>query len=243
VFEDVKSGEPILFDDGKIEGTIQRSSRSQLEVRILSIAGDVGKLRADKGINLPDSSLRVSGLTQKDKEDLRFIAKNADIVNVSFVNTAADVRELIGELKKVGGERLGVILKIETRRAFDNLAEIILTAMRDHPLGVMIARGDLAIECGWRELARVQEEILWMSEAAHVPIILATQVLETLAKKGRPSRAEITDAAMAERAECVMLNKGPHIVQAIEMLDDILTSMQSYQHKKAPLLPALKSRS
>jgi pyruvate kinase len=243
VFEDVKSGEPILFDDGKIEGTIQRSSRSRLEVRISSIAGDVGKLRADKGINLPDSSLRVSGLTQKDKEDLRFIAKNADIVNVSFVNTAADVRELIGELKKVGGERLGVILKIETRRAFDNLAEIILTAMRHHPLGVMIARGDLAIECGWRELARVQEEILWMSEAAHVPIILATQVLETLAKKGRPSRAEITDAAMAERAECVMLNKGPHIVQAIGMLDDILTSMQSYQHKKAPLLPALKSRS
>ncbi|MGB2958345.1 MAG: pyruvate kinase [Bacteroidota bacterium] len=243
VFGDVSQGEPILFDDGKIEGTIQRASSQQLEVKITSTTGEVGKLRADKGINLPDSSLRISGLTEKDREDLKFIAKNADIVNVSFVNTTVDVRELLRELKKVGGEHLGVILKIETRRAFENLAEIILTAMRHHPVGIMIARGDLAIECGWRELARVQEEILWMSEAAHVPIILATQVLETLAKKGRPSRAEITDAAMAERAECVMLNKGPHIVQAIGMLDDILTSMQAYHQKKAPLLPALKSKS
>ncbi|MCK5574080.1 MAG: hypothetical protein KAJ12_15030, partial [Bacteroidetes bacterium] len=243
VFRDVRPGEPILFDDGKIEGTIRRVSNRQLEVEITAIAGEVGKLRADKGINLPESSLRISGLTKKDTEDLKFVVPNTDIVNLSFVNTARDVREFLGEMKRLGGENLGVILKIETRQAFDNLAEIILTAMRHHPLGVMIARGDLAIECGWRELARVQEEILWISEAAHVPIILATQVLETLAKKGLPSRAEITDAAMAERAECVMLNKGPHIVEAIGMLDDILTSMQDYQQKKAPLLPALKSRS
>jgi pyruvate kinase len=104
----------------------------------------------------------------------------------------------------------------------------------------MIARGDLAIECGWNELARIQEEILWICEAAHIPIVWATQVLETMAKKGRPSRAEITDAALAEQAECVMLNKGPYIFEAIEILDTIVSSMQEYHYKKAPLLPPLK---
>ena len=85
--------------------------------------------------------------------------------------------------------------------------------MRGERVGVMIARGDLAVECGYERLAEVQEEMLWFCEAAHIPVIWATQVLESLAKKGMPSRAEITDAAMGERAECVMLNKGPHIAR------------------------------
>lgn len=104
----------------------------------------------------------------------------------------------------------------------------------------MIARGDLAVECGWERLAEVQEEILWMCEAAHVPVIWATQVLETLAKEGRPSRAEITDAALAERAECVMLNKGPYIVEAVRLLNDILSRMAGHQSKKRPMLRKLK---
>ena len=104
-------------------------------------------------------------------------------------------------------------------------------------MGVMIARGDLAIETGWQNLARIQEEILWMCESAHAPIIWATQVLESLAKTGQPSRAEISDVSIAERAECVMLNKGPHIIRTVEMLSDILQSMESYQDKKSPLLP------
>jgi len=79
----------------------------------------------------------------------------------------------------------------------------------------MIARGDLLVEIGYERLAEVQEEILWLCEAAHVPVIWATQVLEGLAQKGLPSRAEITDAAMGVRAECVMLNKGPHIIEAV----------------------------
>ena len=103
----------------------------------------------------------------------------------------------------------------------------------------MIARGDLAVECGWQRLAEVQEEILWLCEAAHMPVVWATQVLETLAKKGRPSRAEITDAAMSQRADCVMLNKGPHVVQAIKLLDDILHTMQQHQHKKTSMLRSL----
>jgi pyruvate kinase len=107
--------------------------------------------------------------------------------------------------------------------------------------GVMIARGDLAVECGYERMAEVQEQILWACEAAHLPVVWATQVLETLARTGLPSRAEITDAAMGERAECVMLNKGPHILDALRMLDDILERMQSHQSKKRPLMRALKA--
>src|SRR5262249_62386329 len=105
---------------------------------------------------------------------------------------------------------------------------------------VMIARGDLAIEAGYERLAEVQEEVLWLAEAAHLPVIWATQVLETLAQTGQATRAEITDAAMAERAECVMLNKGPHIVEAVRALDDILRRMQGHQSKKSPMLRELR---
>ena len=119
------------------------------------------------------------------------------------------------------------------------MPDLLLAGMRSPRLGVMIARGDLAVEMGWERLAEVQEEILWLAEAAHVPVIWATQVLETLAKRGLPSRAEITDAAMGERAECVMLNKGPHILEAIEALRDILGRMQAHQHKKRSMMRRL----
>lgn len=117
---------------------------------------------------------------------------------------------------------------------------MLLTAMRVPCCGVMIARGDLVVECGFERLAEVQEEILWISAAAHVPVIWATQVLETLAKNGMPSRAEITDAAMGHRAECVMLNKGPHILSAVRVLDDILRRMQAHQVKRRALLRELR---
>ena len=113
--------------------------------------------------------------------------------------------------------------------------------MRSPSVGLMIARGDLAVEIGYERLAEVQEEILWIAEAAHVPVIWATQVLETMAKTGQPSRAEVTDAAMGVRAECVMLNKGPHILEAIGLLDDILTRMARHQHKKRTMLRQLHS--
>ena len=111
--------------------------------------------------------------------------------------------------------------------------------MRAYPAGVMIARGDLAVEVGWERLAELQEEILWLCEAAQLPVIWATQVLEGAAKKGRPTRAEITDAAMSQRADCVMLNKGPHILGAIKMLDNILRRMQGHQYKKTARLRKL----
>ena len=239
IFSDTEIGEPVLLDDGKIEGYIEEKKSDKLVVHI-SWADDKGStLRADKGINLPESTLNLRGLTEKDKEDLKFIAKYADVVNVSFVNSIEDVEDIKNALKEIDGNHLGVILKIETKQGYRNLPEILLNAMQFHPIGVMIARGDLAVEVGWQKLAEVQEEILKLCSAAHIPDIWATQVLENLAKKGRPSRAEITDAAMAQRADCIMLNKGPHIISAINMLDNIIRSMQKSTDTRKPKVKIL----
>jgi pyruvate kinase len=142
------------------------------------------------------------------------------------------MEQLVAELYRRQAQRLGIIAKIETRRAVMNLPELILGTLGRFPLGVMIARGDLAVELGGERLAEIQEEILWLCEAAHIPAIWATQVLETLTRKGTMNRAEFTDAAMSARAECVMLNKGPHVLQSVHTLDDVLTRLQQHQYKK-----------
>ncbi|CAN5284861.1 pyruvate kinase [soil metagenome] len=236
IFSQVKEGQPILFNDGKIEGKILEVTDDKLLIKIIYAGKKGSKLRADHGINLPETKIHVHGLTEKDKEDLKFVAKNSDIVNLSFVNDVENVETLHQELQKLKVKKLGIMLKIETKEGFLNLPHILLALMKFYPAGIMIARGDLAVECGWQRLAEVQEEILWICEAAQIPAVWATQVLENLAQKGRPSRAEITDAAMAQRADCVMLNKGPHIVQAIELLHDILVRMQGHQNKKTSML-------
>ena len=148
--------------------------------------------------------------------------------------------EFFLEVLPVHDQRLGVVLKIETQSAFNRLPSLLLSAMRRPPVAVMVARGDLGVEVGFERLSEVQEEILWLCEAAHVPVIWATQVLESLAKGGLPSRAEVTDAAMASRAECVMLNKGPYIRETLRFLTDVLLRMQSHQQKKTARLRKLQ---
>ncbi|MCG8584260.1 MAG: pyruvate kinase, partial [Pirellulales bacterium] len=239
VFESVRVGDRILFDDGKIGGVVEEVNDGHLVVEVTHARDRGGKLRADKGINLPDSPLKMDALTEKDRKDLEFVVKHADAVNYSFVRRAEDVFQLQEELHRLGRPELGIILKIENRKAVQHLVRILLAAMRSPLAGVMIARGDLAVECGWQRLAEVQEQILWMCEAAHMPVIWATQVLESLAKKGLPSRAEVTDAAMSARAECVMLNKGANICETVRTLDDILQRMQDHQVKKRPMLRKL----
>ena len=240
VFKFMRPGEQIWFDDGRIGGVIKYVNKSQAHVEITQARYRGEKLRANKGINLPGSRLKLPAITPKDLEDLKFIAAHADAVGFSFVNDASDVRELQNKLKQLGGEHMGIILKIETIKAFDHLPGLLLAAMGSPSAGVMIARGDLAVECGYERLAEVQEEILWFSEAAHMPVIWATEVLEKMAKKGTPSRAEITDAAMAARSECVMLNKGPYVVEAVKALDSILQRMQEHQSKKTSMLRELR---
>ena len=232
----VRPRESIWLDDGRIGGVVRSASSERLLVEITHAPPGGTWLAADKGINLPDSDLALPSLSPQDVEDLAFAVRHADVVGYSFVQSSEDVDRLRTELARLGRPRMGVVVKVETRRAFERLPEILLAALRHPPTGVMIARGDLAVEVGFDRLAEVQEELLWLCEAAHLPAIWATQVLEGLAKSGQPSRAEVTDAAMGERAECVMLNKGPHVIEAVGALDSILRRMQSHQAKKTAML-------
>lgn len=240
IFDRVRPGERILFDDGPIGGVIRNVDTDSILIEITEARDTGEKLRADKGINLPDTPLGMSGLTASDIGHLEFVTRHADIVGLSFVHHPADVELLQEHLERLNAEKIGIVIKIETRAAFEQLPELLLTLLRWPVVGVMIARGDLAVECGYERLAELQEEIMWLSEAAHIPVIWATQVLETLARHGQPSRAEVTDAAMSGRAECVMLNKGVHIIRAIQMLDNILQRMQEHQRKKSALLRRLR---
>ncbi|APE14488.1 pyruvate kinase [Mycobacterium sp. WY10] len=241
VFDTAEVGERVFFDDGKLGGVVIAVAADTIDVRIERPAHGTAKLRAAKGINVPDTDLPISALTDKDIADLAAVVELADFVELSFVREPADVIRLFDELDRLGDRDLGVVLKIETRLAFEHLPRLLLTAMRRRRVGVMIARGDLAVEVGYERMAELQEETLCLCEAAHLPVIWATQVLEQLATTGLPSRAEISDAAMAERAECVMLNKGPYITDAVITLDDVLGRMAGHEHKKSALLRSLHS--
>lgn len=239
VLDQVKVGERIWFDDGRLGGVIRSIHANAADIEITHARPGGEKLSADKGINLPDSQLDLPALTDKDITDLDTVAQVADMVGLSFVQNPQDIVALRAHLQRLQRNDMGLILKIETLRGFEGLPELMLAAMAAPHAGIMIARGDLAVECGFERMAEVQEEILCCAEAAHMPVIWATQVLETLAKTGLPSRAEISDAGLGVRAECVMLNKGPFIIEAIHTLDDILQRMAGHQQKKRTLMRAL----
>ncbi|MFF0943765.1 pyruvate kinase [Kocuria sp. CPCC 205300] len=241
VFTDAREGQAVWLDDGKIRCRITAVSPDEIELAVLQAGPGGVKLKARKGINLPETDLRISALTDEDRAHLPFVSAHADVVNMSFVRSRQDVTDLLDELEAVGRRELDITLKVETVGGFEALPLMLLEAMRWQDVGVMIARGDLAVEAGFERLAEVQEEILWLCEAGHVPVVWATQVLESLAKKGLPSRAEVTDAAMGQRAECVMLNKGPFVVDAIEALDDILVRMEGHADKKSDMLRRLNA--
>lgn len=239
IFNYIKPGDAVWIDDGKIGTIIEKIDDDGAWLRIKQISPKGARLLADKGLNFPDTSLHLSAITEKDRQDLDFVCKNADIIGMSFVQCIEDVESLTGELEKRNADYIPVVFKIETALAVKNLPDILLGSIGKMDFGVMIARGDLAVELGSVRMAEIQEEILWICEAAHVPVIWATQVLETLIKKGITSRPEITDAAMSVRAECVMLNKGPFITDAVKILSDILSRMEMHQNKKSSLLRKL----
>ncbi|MCB0168555.1 MAG: pyruvate kinase [Anaerolineae bacterium] len=239
VFRDVQVGHRIFLDDGKFVGYVREKVDDRFRVELVRVAGGAAQLGVEKGINLPDTVLDLPALTAKDLEDLKFVVNHGDLVSLSFVQRQEDIEQLVAEIKGHRARALGIILKIEGLTAFNNLPRLLLTALQNPPVAVMVARGDLGVEVGFERLAEVQEEILWLCEAAHVPVIWATQVLESLAKRGVPSRAEVTDASMAGRAECVMLNKGPYINTALEFLCDILIRMQTHRTKKRSSLRKL----
>ncbi|WP_018295909.1 pyruvate kinase [Corynebacterium lubricantis] len=247
-------GHNVLFDDGAIaaEVTKVRQNGEHTEA-VLSItrAKETGtNLAAYKGINLPDTDIPLPSLTAEDLEAFEFVAHNAEIAAVSFIRTPEDVSFVLEQLERLALEspneadrirNLGIVLKIETIPAYEQLASVLLEGMRHPNLGIMIARGDLAVELGFERMAEVPRLIMQMAEAAHVPVIMATQVLENLAKTGLPSRAEMTDVGYALRAECVMLNKGPHITDAIRILEKMSAKLGRSQRKNRQQLRRITS--
>jgi len=240
IVNQLQVNETVYIDDGKI-GTVIRSRRDDAVLLQVNNVGSKGaRVKQEKGLNFPETILNLPTLSEKDVHDLDFVSQHADMVGLSYTERAEDVLYLNEQLRLHGAGGLPIIAKIETVHAVNRLPEIISrTLAANLDLGVMIARSDLATELGSVRMAEIQEEILWLCEAAHIPVIWATQVLETLAKNGVASRAEITDAAMAVRADCVMLNKVPYIEQAVTILSDILQRMEAHQHKKISRLSAL----
>lgn len=239
VLDSLQPGERVFIDDGRITAEVEQVDEAGAWLRIQRAAPEGDKIRSGKGLNFPDSELALPSLTEKDLQDLDFVASESDLVGYSFLRDAADMDRLGVELAARGAGAMGRIAKIENRQAVAHLPEIIVHGSASAPLGLMIARGDLAVELGWARLAEVQEEILWLAESARVPVIWATQVFEQLIRENQPTRAEMTDAAMSQRAECVMLNKGPFVLDAIAMLNDIAGRMQGHQIKKSARLRAL----
>jgi len=231
----VRPGERVILDDGRIAAVVEASGPQGLACRVQRAVKTPTRLRSGKGIAFPDSALSPATLLEHDEAALSFALGNADGVGVSFVTSARDVARVGERIRAAGKPGFGMILKLETRGALLNLPEILFEALRYETVGLMIARGDLAVELSFERLAEMQEELLWFGEACHLPVVWATQVLDTVAQSGLPTRAEVTDAAMAMRAECVMLNRGPYIAVAARMLADIIRKMETHQFKKLSL--------
>lgn len=243
VIDRLEEGAEVWVNDGRI-GTVvvaRAGGRAELEVTLTRAKGE--RLRPEKGLNFPGTELDLDPLGPRDLADLDVVAGLADLVGFSFVQRPDDIVRLDAELarRRPGLPPLPLMLKIETRLAVRNLPRLIVAAGARGKLAVMIARGDLAVELGFARMSEMQEEIIWLCEAAQVPVVWATQVLDHLVSDGLPTRAEATDAAMAQRAECVMLNKGPYVVQAVHFLVDVLGRMTRHQHKKSPRFSRLGS--
>jgi len=176
-------------------------------------------------------------MTDEDRAILPEIVRTADIIAPSYVRSAEDLTEILDAIEKeidvAASEsedpaavnarirNLGVMLKIESEECYNDLPNVVTELLRHRNSGVMIARGDLAMELRFSRMSEAREQIMDVANAAHIPTIFATQVLETMAKSGLPSRAEITDADVALRTQGVMLNKGTHIPDAISILNRI----------------------
>ncbi|MHC1746595.1 MAG: pyruvate kinase [Negativicutes bacterium] len=245
IIDCINEGEIVRIDDGQVEGLVETKKAEGVIVKINKVVKQSGvKMRTEKGINFPGVHFKIDILTKKDKQDMDFICEYADIIGGSFVKDVDDIRVLQNAMEKRLDEKklktIGLMAKVETLEAIKIFPQILVAGAGRSPFTVMIARGDLAVEAGYERLSELQEEILWMSEAAHIPVVWATQVLESLVKTGIPTRAEITDIAMGARAECVMLNKGDYIHDAVAVLDDVLKKFKGHQHKKTSRLRALR---
>lgn len=219
-------GDAVFIDDGKVQLVVEEIIEEDILCRVVTQSEKGSKIKNEKGINLPNSDIALRAISVHDKAILSDICEYADIIGISFAQGAEDIYELIGELEALGksGE-IGIVAKIETKKGVKNLPSILEALSQYGHSGIMIARGDLAIEIGFENLAAMQQEILDLCAAAHMPVILATQVLESKMKTNIPSRAEISDVIFAHKAECVMLNKGPYTLETVKILKTIFAQM------------------
>jgi pyruvate kinase len=229
--KDLKSGDTVLFDDGRLELKVTGKSAAGLICTV--VRG--GVLKSHKGMNLPGAKLSLPSLSHKDRNDLIFgIEQGVDYVALSFVRSAADIenaRRFIGSL----GADIPIIAKIEKPEAIQNLAEIIASAD-----GVMVARGDLGVEMSPEQVPLLQKRIIRACNDAEKPVITATQMLESMIESPQPTRAEASDVANAilDGTDCVMLSGetavGKHPVQAVEFMARIASEAEQ---SLAPLPP------
>ena len=236
-------GAEVFIDDGKAAARVVSKTPGRAEIEVYAAREKGVRLKPGKGVNFPSTELELPPLTSKDFRDLDFVAEHADLVGFSFVQRVDDIELLQDHLVARAPKRdpHGIVLKIETPLAVRNLPRLILQSAAHNPTAVMIARGDLAVELGFARLTEMQEEILWLCEAAHTPVIWATQVLDNYVRDGVASRAEMTDAATAQGAECVMLNKGPYLAEGVAFLRDLLARMDRHFSKKFVRFGSLKA--
>lgn len=239
IIQNLKSGQRVMFDDGEIEAVVKSIKNRTATLELVRNSKDNLKLRADRGINFPDTELDLEILSDFDKKCISFICQHAHLIGFSYVRNPSDLtmlQSLIAEEEK----QAAIIIKIENTEAINNMPALILQGMQREHFGILVARGDLAVEVGFERLSEIQDEILWFAEAAHIPAIWATEVLDTLHKTGVATRAEMTDAAHASMAECVMLNKGDYTLEAIKTLKDVLSRNLRHRNKKRFNMPVLK---
>lgn len=242
IYEQIELGQPVSYNDGNIESVIEEMNDNEFILKVTKTKGSSKRVNAEKGLNFPNNTFTFQSLNEKDKEDIEFACHHADIIGCSFVNEGRDIQMIQEEIEKVLGDKansMSLMAKIETVRGTKNLPEMIFTAASKNPFSVMIARGDLAAESGYIDLAGLQQEIMWISEAGDIPVVWATEVLDTLVSEGVPTRSEVTDAAEGTRADCVMLNKGDFILEGVSMLNQIIERMEPIQYKKTPILGKL----
>jgi pyruvate kinase len=220
---DVKTGMHILLDDGNLEFVVEKIQNDEVHCQVIT----GGELKDNKGMNLPGARLSVEALTEKDKEDLIFgLERGVDYVALSFVRQPQDIRQLREIIERYSkGTR--IIAKIEKREALDNLDEIV--ALSD---GVMVARGDLAVEIGQSLLPGKQKKIIRICNSLGKPVITATQMLDSMVTHPRPTRAEVTDIANAvlDGTDAVMLSaetaSGKYPVKCIETMNEIIREVE-----------------
>jgi pyruvate kinase len=228
--KEVKRGSFILLDDGRRK--LQVLSTSNTEVACKVVVG--GTIKDRRGINLPGTDLQISSLTAKDKNDVLFgVKEKVDYFALSFVRSAKDVKQLRAILKKHNSEA-GIVAKIETMQAVRDIDEIIEEAD-----GIMVARGDLAVEVPREEVPLIQKDIIQKCNVAGKPVIIATQMLESMISSPVPTRAEVSDVAnsILDGADAVMLSQetafGEYPVEAVEVMSDVARRVENhYPHRE-----------